>query len=130
MQTEPTSPKQAENKAKWIQDNLGQYNLMFLPVMKDAGENKGEYIFGSCIQIDDTLEDLECTKAALKIHFKNGKPVNMFELHSDSRLYRIDTWGDIIDVVEFYHQHPELLEKETSLFDNEEVVRIPAELYE
>ncbi len=62
------------------------------------------------IQIDDNMESIENTNAAIKILLQNGHdfPWNRVKPNIDN-LYVVQTWEEIYQILEFFKKHPEFV---------------------
>ncbi len=127
------SKKTEELKRAWLDElmimcDVGDYELC--PIYKEDGASKSDIDMRGGIQIDDMMSELRDTNADTKIMFDNFRQYKWNKLDEGvNHIYKMDTWDDVIQTVEFMRKHPEFIKVDEGSLFGEDVVRIPAILY-
>ena len=96
-------------KAQFLSEsNLG-YGMAFINTEggKKSGKDKCEFDMTGAVQIDDRVDSLLYTNAAVKILFKNGNSHTWQKVPSGANIYVVDTWEEIKELLRWFNDNPD-----------------------
>ena len=104
------SKKNLECKRKFIADNNLGYAEAFVDISDGtkSGKDKRDFDMAGAIQIDDRVDSLLYTNAAVKILFKNGHNHTWQIVPAGSGIYAVDTWDEIEEIVRWFNDNQSL----------------------
>lgn len=96
-------------KAQFLSENSLGYGMAFINTEggKKSGKDKCEFDMAGAIQIDDRVDSLLYTNAAVKILFKNGNNHTWQNVPSGANIYVVDTWEEIKELLRWFNDNPD-----------------------
>lgn len=96
-------------KAQFLSESSLGYGMAFINTDggKKSGKDKCEFDMAGAIQIDDRVDSLLYTNAAVKILFKNGNNHTWQNVPSGANIYVVDTWEEIKELLRWFNDNPD-----------------------
>lgn len=96
-------------KAQFLSERSLGYGMAFISTEggKKSGKDKCEFDMAGAIQIDDRVDSLIYTNAAVKILFKNGNNHTWQNVPSGANIYVVDTWEEIKELLRWFNDNPD-----------------------
>lgn len=96
-------------KAQFLSESSLGYGMAFINTEggKKSGKDKCEFDMAGAIQIDDRVDSLLYTNAAVKILFKNGNNHTWQNVPSGANIYVVDTWEEIKELLRWFNDNPD-----------------------
>ena len=96
-------------KAQFLSERSLGYGMAFISTEggKKSGKDKCEFDMAGAIQIDDRVDSLIYTNAAVKILFKNGNNHTWQNIPSGANIYVVDTWEEIKELLRWFNDNPD-----------------------
>ena len=96
-------------KAQFLSERSLGYGMAFINTEggKKSGKDKCEFDMAGAIQIDDRVDSLIYTNAAVKILFKNGNNHTWQNVPSGANIYVVDTWEEIKELLRWFNDNPD-----------------------
>lgn len=96
-------------KAQFISESALGYGIAFIDTQggRKSGRDKCEFDMAGAVQIDDRVDSLLYTNAAVKILFKNGNSHTWQKIPAGADIYVVDTWQEIEELLRWFNDNPD-----------------------
>lgn len=96
-------------KAQFISESALGYGIAFIDTKggRKSGRDKCEFDMAGAVQIDDRVDSLLYTNAAVKILFKNGNSHTWQKIPAGADIYVVDTWQEIEELLRWFNDNPD-----------------------